>query len=118
MRTHSALLTLFSHLSLVILLRLMHLLNYLLIFLKKLRLRLMVVLPLISIKLLPLSNSNAHPPSTPSFHIYEHYVVTYACIRKNNTSIFDNFITKSNRNDYYLLQLYKRCIILSSQTKT
>lgn len=56
--------------------------------------------------------------SSPSFQIYESSVVTYACIHKNNTSIFDNFITKSNRNDYYLLQLYERCIILSSQTKT
>ncbi len=66
---------------------------------------LMVKLPLISIRLPPLSNPTSHPLFIPPTSIYERRVVTYATFVKINTVLFDNFITKSNRNDYYLLQL-------------
>lgn len=66
---------------------------------------LMAKLLLVSIRLLPLCNPITHPLFIPSTSIYERSVVTYATFIKINTILFDNFITKSNRNDYYLLQL-------------
>ncbi len=66
---------------------------------------LMVKQLLISIKLPPSSNPLAHPLFIPSTSIYESNVATYATFIKINTALFDNFITKSNRNDYYLLRI-------------